>query len=448
MYTLMGRDHHERIQQIGDNVGFDSEVILDAVKLFEDVFESDLTTPYKRVYPAVLLLAADRNKSPQSVDVVVPECENNRDEIVKTKKKIKDTLELDLPPTDPEDVLPTVCEELELSSEVFPQAKEYIQMAKEEQHVSGKNPYAVAAAAIYVASQISGNRLSQSVIRDASEVSEVTIRNRQKEVLDAAATQLTRQVYENVDETDCSKIQNLFRWSLSHDQLKSKTTRSILAGACKYIIEENTSRKNISEVYNVPESTVDTNVTILSTISDQIPDLEEPIAFPGLDDENNDSGARTQTNPEAVSSSIQTDLTTYETVTEQRRLDSSFRETMLERYEYQCLLTDIDDPRLLDVAHIVPRSEREDIAGDPENVIILSKTLHAAFDRGLFTITRNKRILAYPQLSTESSYIQKEIVDRSGEKVNFPEIVTVSIDHLEERNENLSWFDPNNLDRY
>lgn len=442
----MASGHHERIRELGTAVGMDSEAILDAVKLFDAVYESNLTTPYKRVVPTVLLLAADRKRSPRSVDEVAAECENDRNELIKTKKTIKNELGLDLPPTDPEDVLPPIFEELGLSPDVSEQAREYVKRTKEEGHVSGKDPYAIAAAATYTASQFSGEGLNQRKVSDAADTSEVSIRTRQREVLDAAAPSIAQSVDADLDESTLQRIRNIFRWALTHEELKPKSTSTILAGTYMYVLKQE-GREGltpvIAETIGVGKSPIEDVVEILSNLSEQLPDQEQSVAFPQSESGGN-AGQKSsvQGAKETSPRNFPPSLTAYETTTTQRHLDTAFRKEILERYGWECLLTDIDDPRLLDVAHIIPRSEREDIAADPANVTVLSKTLHAAFDRGLFTLTQHLEVVVYPKLSTESRNLRELLIARDEEKITLPEAASLSTDYLQERNRNISWFDP------
>ena len=51
--------------------------------------------------------------------------------------------------------------------------------------IDGKSPTGVAAAAIYIAAHVVGRNRTQREIADVSSVTEVTIRNRYKELADA-----------------------------------------------------------------------------------------------------------------------------------------------------------------------------------------------------------------------------------------------------------------------
>ena len=80
-----------------------------------------------------------------------------------------------------------------------------------------------------------------------------------------------------------------------------------------------------------------------------------------------------------------------------------FRQSQLDYWKV-CAITGISTPALLDAAHIKPWSE----SNNPEkldlyNGILLSKTLHAAFDNGLISFTDSGTILTSPELPDQDA---------------------------------------------
>ena len=69
-----------------------------------------------------------------------------------------------------------------MSGEIQAKAVEIINQAIADGLSSGRGPTGVAAAALYVASVLLGERKTQSEIADVAGVTEVTIRNRYKEL--------------------------------------------------------------------------------------------------------------------------------------------------------------------------------------------------------------------------------------------------------------------------
>ncbi|WP_229504817.1 HNH endonuclease [Natrinema versiforme] len=102
---------------------------------------------------------------------------------------------------------------------------------------------------------------------------------------------------------------------------------------------------------------------------------------------------------------------TYETTVEARAIDPEFRATALARFDRTCPISGVDHPGLLDIAHVLPWSDYPEYRADLSNVLSLSKTYHAAFDQGLFTIDQDYRVRVNPAFETESELLRRTILD-------------------------------------
>jgi transcription initiation factor TFIIB len=89
---------------------------------------------------------------------------------------------LKLLPTSPIDYVPRFCSGLTLKGEVQSRAVEILRQAGERELTSGRGPTGVAAAAIYISSILGGERRTQREVAEVAGVTEVTIRNRYKEL--------------------------------------------------------------------------------------------------------------------------------------------------------------------------------------------------------------------------------------------------------------------------
>jgi len=129
---------------------------------------------------------------------------------------------------------------------------------------------------------------------------------------------------------------------------------------------------------------------------------------------------------------------TYETTVHARSVDPEFRATVLREYDWTCPVSCVDHEGLLDVAHVLSWSEYPKRRADLGNVLPLSKTHHAAFDRELFTIDSEYRLRVSPDFETESELLQRTIVDRAGEQVAIPD-GGVKTAYLREYNQEVTW---------
>jgi len=129
---------------------------------------------------------------------------------------------------------------------------------------------------------------------------------------------------------------------------------------------------------------------------------------------------------------------TYETTVHARSVDPEFRATVLSRHDRTCPVSGVDHPGLLDVAHVLSWSEYPECRADLSNVLALSKTHHAAFDRELFTIDQDYRLRVNPEFETESDVLQRTIIDREGERISIPE-ESLNPQYVTQHNSSLAW---------
>lgn len=129
---------------------------------------------------------------------------------------------------------------------------------------------------------------------------------------------------------------------------------------------------------------------------------------------------------------------TYETTVQARATDPEFRATALARYDHRCPVSGVDHPGLLDVAHVLPWSDYPSHRADLSNVLPLSKTHHAAFDRDLFTLDQDYRLRVNPAFDTESDLLQHTLLDHAGDRL--PTLAdTLDPEYLAEHNATLNW---------
>ncbi len=128
----------------------------------------------------------------------------------------------------------------------------------------------------------------------------------------------------------------------------------------------------------------------------------------------------------------------YKTTVQARTVDPEFHKTVLSRYNRTCPVSGVDHPGLLDVAHVLPWSDYPDHRADLGNVLPLSKTHHAAFDRDLFTIDEEYRLRVNPEFETESDVLQRTIVEQHGERIGVPD-GTLDLAYVQQHNSTIEW---------
>lgn len=124
---------------------------------------------------------------------------------------------------------------------------------------------------------------------------------------------------------------------------------------------------------------------------------------------------------------------------EEVTVSPQFRSEVLDRYQNRCTITGIQQSSLLDLAHVLPRSEYPEYAEDPENVLVTNPLHHRAFDADLFTFDSDHRIRASPSFDPGHPFLRESIVERQDERISLPPNARIGEEYLETRNSNLSW---------
>jgi transcription initiation factor TFIIB len=135
---------------------------------------------------AAALYAAMRGKGvPRSLEEIAAVSKAKKREIGRVYKVVSSELSLTLKPVSPTSFIPRFASRLKLTNTTEAQALDLVRRAAEAEIVSGKDPKSVAAGAIYIASVLAGEPRTQKDVSEASNVTEVTIRNRYKELITA-----------------------------------------------------------------------------------------------------------------------------------------------------------------------------------------------------------------------------------------------------------------------
>jgi len=133
---------------------------------------------------AALTYAVTREMgSPRTLEEILEVCNVNKREVGRAYRYLARELGIRILPADPASFIPRFCTILGLSDKVQAKALEILKKAKKAGISSGKGPTGIAAAVIYIASVLVGERRTQREIADTLGITEVTIRNRFKEII-------------------------------------------------------------------------------------------------------------------------------------------------------------------------------------------------------------------------------------------------------------------------
>ncbi|MFB6125322.1 MAG: transcription initiation factor IIB family protein [Halanaeroarchaeum sp.] len=176
------------IERMASALGLPKNVRETASVIYRRALKEDLLPgrSIEGVATAALYAAARQARTPRSLDEVANVSRVERDEIARTYRYVVRELGLEVEPADPANYVPRFASELGLSEQVERRARDLLDSAREAGLHSGKSPVGLAAAAVYAASLLANELVTQTEVSDVANISEVTIRNRYHELLEAA----------------------------------------------------------------------------------------------------------------------------------------------------------------------------------------------------------------------------------------------------------------------
>jgi transcription initiation factor TFIIB len=132
---------------------------------------------------ACVYASARVRRVPRTLDEIAKESRVSKKELGRCYRLLLRELKLNIPLASPVDYLVRFGTELRLSGTCQRKAAEILRDAKEGGLTAGKDPTGLAAAAIYIAGICNGERRTQREIAEIAHVTEVTVRNRYKELV-------------------------------------------------------------------------------------------------------------------------------------------------------------------------------------------------------------------------------------------------------------------------
>ena len=175
------------IDRMASALGLPESVRETASVMYRRALDEDLLPgrSIEGVATSSLYAAARQAGTPRSLDEIANVSRVEKDEIARTYRYVVRELSLEIQPADPEQYVPRFASDLDLSEEAERRARSLLKNAKEQGIHSGKSPVGLAAAAVYAASLLTNEKVTQSEVSEVANISEVTIRNRYHELLEA-----------------------------------------------------------------------------------------------------------------------------------------------------------------------------------------------------------------------------------------------------------------------
>lgn len=166
------------------NLNLPESVHEEVARLYEKSVDQGLVRgrSMESIISAIIYIVARKQGTPRTLDEISDASGIEKREIGRAYRYVARELGLRILPAKPQDYVPRFAGKLQLSGEVQARARQILKEARERDLLSGKGPTGLAAAALYIAAVLEGEKRTQREVADVVGVTEVTIRNRYKEL--------------------------------------------------------------------------------------------------------------------------------------------------------------------------------------------------------------------------------------------------------------------------
>jgi len=135
------------------------------------------------VVVASIYIALRKMGIPRTLDEIASVTGITKKEISKVYRLLSKELKIKIKPIDPTDYIYRFANLLHLKQETLELALDLLKKAQEKKLVAGRSATGIAAAILYIASELTKERKTQKEIAEVAGVTEVTIRNRYRELV-------------------------------------------------------------------------------------------------------------------------------------------------------------------------------------------------------------------------------------------------------------------------
>ena len=174
------------LRRVASFLNLPSVVRDEAARVYNFVLQRALVRgrSMESVIAACIYAACRSYNIPRTLDEIAAASDVPRKEIGRTYRFIIRKLGIKVKPSSPKDYISRFSSILHLSPKTQIEALKVLQKADISELTSGRGPAGIAAAALYVAALMNDEKKTQREVADVAGITEVTIRNRYKELID------------------------------------------------------------------------------------------------------------------------------------------------------------------------------------------------------------------------------------------------------------------------
>ena len=175
------------LDRLAGQMGLPRMIREDAARIYKKAVYKKLVRgrSIEGVVAACIHAACRMNHMARTLDEIGMHSRTGRKEIGRTFKKVMKELKIRIYPAPPSEYVPRFCSHLQLDAVTEGMAKTILGRQELNGLAAGRGPTGIAAAAVYLSARINGIIRTQREVSLAAGVTEVTIRNRYKEICSA-----------------------------------------------------------------------------------------------------------------------------------------------------------------------------------------------------------------------------------------------------------------------
>ncbi len=174
------------ISKIANNLNLPRNILETASVIYRKAVKARLIRgrSIQGVTAAAIYVACRQCGVARTLDDIAQASTVNKKEVGRSYRFLLKQLNYFIKPVKPGQYITKFCNQLTMTGKVEEIAHKILFAAKELKLTSGRGPTGIAAAASYIASALTGERRTQREIAEIAQVTEVTIRNRYKELVE------------------------------------------------------------------------------------------------------------------------------------------------------------------------------------------------------------------------------------------------------------------------
>lgn len=175
----------QELDRLGAQLGLPKRVLDRAREIYRRALEIGLVRgrSIESVIAAAIYAACREMKIPRTLDEIARFTRAGRKDVARCYRLLLRETALKVPLPSPVDFAPRIGNMLKLSAATVREAIDILKRAQQLGITAGKDPAGLAAAAIYIAALKRGEVRTQKEVARAAQVTEVTVRNRYKELV-------------------------------------------------------------------------------------------------------------------------------------------------------------------------------------------------------------------------------------------------------------------------